>query len=128
MPASVTLAQAALESGWGGGKLVKPAKNLFSIKGKGPAGTYYMRAWEVSHGRSVTVRAGFRKYHTYYESLEDHGMFLKKNRRYAGAFKYTKNPDKFARAIHKAGYATDPKYSTKLINIMKKYNLYQWDK
>jgi flagellum-specific peptidoglycan hydrolase FlgJ len=73
------------------------------------------------------VKDAFRAYNNIYESVEDHGRFLRENARYAAAFNHTNNPDEFARAIHRAGYATDPAYSTKLINIMKKYDLYRFD-
>ena len=111
VPASVTLAQAVLESAWGGSSLSKRSKNLFGIKGKGPAG-------KVN---------GYRKYHSYLESIADHARLLK-TPRYAKALKYANNPDQYARAIRKAGYAQDPAYASKLIKIMKKYNLYKWDK
>lgn len=126
VPASVTLAQAALETGWGGSS-IGDAKNLFGIKGTGPAGTIRVPTKEFRNGRMVTEYANFRKYHTWAQSIEDHGKLLQ-NARYSPAMKYKNNPDQFAREIHKAGYATDPNYSSKLIGIMKANNFYQWDK
>lgn len=126
VPASVTLAQAALETGWGGSS-IGDAKNLFGIKGTGPAGTIRVSTKEFRNGRMGTEQANFRKYHTWAQSIEDHGKLLQ-NSRYSPAMKYKNNPDQFAREIHKAGYATDPNYASKLIGIMKANNFYQWDK
>ncbi len=127
VPASVTLAQAALETGWGR-STIGDARNLFGIKGRGPAGSITVPTREVINGRSVTVNGTFRKYHTWLESVEDHANLLKNNSRYRRAFQYSNNPDQFAREIHRAGYATDPNYARTLISIMKSYNLYQWDR
>ena len=69
-----------------------------------------------------------RKYNTPAESFADHGKFLRDNRRYANAFKHTDDAAQFAREIHKAGYATDPKYSDKLISIINQYGLERFDK
>jgi len=126
VPASVTLAQAALETGWGGSS-IGDAKNLFGIKGTGPAGTIRVSTKEFRNGSMVSEYANFRKYNSWAESIEDHGKLLQ-NSRYSPAMKYKNNPDQFAREIHKAGYATDPNYSSKLISIMKSNNFYQWDK
>jgi hypothetical protein len=124
VPASVTLAQAALETGWGR-STIGDARNLFGIKGTGPAGSTTVPTREHLGGRDVTVRAAFRRYHTWEQSIEDHAALLK-GRRYRRAFSAT-HPDGFARAIAAAGYATDPAYATSLIRLMRTHNLYQWD-
>ncbi len=129
VPAAVTIAQAILESDWGQSLLSTKGQNYFGIKatkGPGPAGVLNMNTWEVMGGANVTVNAGFKAYNNLYESVMDHGHFLADNARYAAAFK-TSDPNEFARRIHAAGYATDPAYSTKLINLMTKFNLYQYD-
>lgn len=129
VPASVTIAQAALESDWGRSRLATVGHNYFGIKassGPGPAGVINMQTGEVLNGRSVTVTAGFRAYHNMEESFADHGQFLRKNQRYAACFE-TKDPKEFARRLKAAGYATDPQYATKLINLMNKFNLYAYD-
>ena len=130
VPASVTVAQGILESDWGKSLLATKGQNYFGIKAltkPGPAGTISMNTWEVLGGRNVTVKDAFRAYNNIYESVEDHGRFLRENARYAAAFDHTNNPDESARAIHRAGYATDPAYTIKLVNIMKKYDLYRFD-
>lgn len=130
VPASVTIAQAILESDWGKSLLAKKGQNYFGIKahgGPGPAGIISMNTWEVIGGANVTVRDGFKAYHNLWESVMDHGRFLADNSRYAKAFKFPNDPKEFARQIHLAGYATDPAYTTKLVRLMDKYNLYQHD-
>lgn len=126
VPASVILAQAALETGWGASS-IGDAKNLFGIKGTGPAGSIRVPTQEVVNGRRVTIQDNFRKYNSWQESFEDHGRLLSQNSRYATAMRYTNDPDRFAREIHRAGYATDPEYSNLLISIMRSNNLYQFD-
>lgn len=130
VPASVTLAQAILETGWGGSS-IGDAKNLFGIKGTGPAGTTVVHTQECYDGKTyVTIKDGFRKYHSWQESIDDHAKLVS-NGRYKSAwdnFQSTKDADAFARGIHQAGYATSPTYADNLISLMKQYNLYQWDK
>lgn len=137
VPASVTIAQAILESGWGQHH-IGDANNYFGIKAvRRPDGTVYFGSIatgfvevptrEVINGRDVMVRALFRSYPNMEASFRDHGAFLRNNGRYAPAFQVTNNPDEFARAIHRAGYATDPRYADVLIGIMNTYNLKRFD-
>jgi flagellar rod assembly protein/muramidase FlgJ len=125
VPASIILAQAALETGWGGSS-IGDAKNLFGIKGTGPAGSIRVPTQEYRNGRMVNEMASFRKYNSWQESIEDHGRLLQ-NARYAAAMRNAGNPDQFARELQRAGYATDPEYASKLISIMKSNNFYQYN-
>ncbi len=127
VPASVTLAQAALETGWGRAT-IGDAKNLFGIKGTGPAGSITVPTTEYINGRYVTVQGTFRKYHTWRESIDDHARLLTTSSRYRNCMANKNNPDQFARELQKAGYATSPTYASTLISIMKQYNLYQYDR
>lgn len=130
VPASVTIAQAILESEWGRSTLSSKAFNFFGIKargGPGPAGVVNMNTWEVLRGSNTVVNDAFKAYHNIFESVDDHGRFLKENQRYSAAFQVPNDAREFARRIHAAGYATDPAYSTKLIRLMDKYDLYQYD-
>ena len=130
VPASVTIAQAILESAWGRSFLAREASNLFGIKAltkPGPAGVVWIDAWEVEDGENVYVPHPFRKYNTLAESIVDHGLFFVENRRYASALAAKDDPKEFARRIAAAGYATDPEYPSKLIALMDRYDLYQWD-
>ena len=129
VPASVTIAQAIVESEWGRSGLSRDAHNYFGIKagsGSGPAGVVSMNTREVYDGQDVVIKDGFKAYHNAYESVMDHGRILAKNSRYAAAFK-TSDPVEFARRVHAGGYATDPEYCTKLEKVMDSYNLYQYD-
>lgn len=116
VPASVTVAQAALESSWG---RRAPGMNLFGIKAdaswRGPVTSQVTH--EVVNGETVTITARFRAYSTWQGSIDDHAAFLTGNPRYRPAFAFKDGPS-FARAIAKAGYATDPLYADKLIAIM----------
>lgn len=130
VPASVAIAQAIHETGWGASRLTREAHNYFGIKGRnkeGPAGVVWMNTWEVIGGRNITAREPFRAYHTPEESFLDHGTFLLENRRYHGAFAYTDDPRAFIRAIADAGFATDPVYTAKIVRMMDLYDLYQYD-
>ena len=130
VPASVTLAQAILESDWGRSKLTREAKNLFGIKAMrspGTAGVYNIETWEVLGGQNVTVMAAFKAYQSLSDSIVDHGRWFHENSRYRQALQVRDDPREFARAINEAGYATDPAYSVKLITLMEKFDLFAYD-
>lgn len=129
VPASVTLAQAILETGWGKSSIGN-AKNLFGIKGTGPAGKTVVSTQECYDGTYVTIKDGFRMYHNWQESIDDHAKLVSNGRYKAAwdAFQANHDADAFARGIHQAGYATSPTYASNLISLMKQYNLYEWDK
>jgi hypothetical protein len=132
VPASVTVAQAILESDWGRSALTRLANNLFGIKALGssggPAGIVTLATWEhTSAGSDVVVQAPFKAYYTLEQSIDDHGKFFTTNKRYAAALAVANDAKAFARAIQDAGYATDPSYASKLIGLMDKYNLYRFD-
>lgn len=130
VPASVTIAQAILESDWGTSSLTRAANNFFGIKATDYPNTndvYWSDTWEVVDGEDLVVRAPFRAYKTPWDSFLDHGQFFLRSRRYAAALLVTSNPQEFARAIADAGDATDPAYARKLIALMDQYRLYQYD-
>lgn len=130
VPASVTIAQAILESYWGSSRLATDAKNYFGIKAQpqgGTAGSIALNVWEVLGGRNVVENQAFRAYNTVADSFVDHGLFFVQNARYAGAMAVKDDPRQFAIAINREGYATDPSYATKLIGLMDRYNLYRYD-
>jgi flagellum-specific peptidoglycan hydrolase FlgJ len=130
VPASVTIAQAILETYWGSSRLAREANNYFGIKAQtkpGPAGVVNFIVWEVIGGRNVMRSEPFRVYHSIAESFVDHGRFFIENGRYAGAMAARDDARQFAREINRAGYATDPTYAGKLIGLMDRYNLYRYD-
>jgi flagellum-specific peptidoglycan hydrolase FlgJ len=130
VPASVTIAQAILESYWGSSRLAREANNYFGIKAQthgGSAGSVWFDVWEVIGGRNIMQAQAFRAYKSIAESFVDHGLFFVENGRYGGAMAAKNDPKQFARAVNRAGYATDPSYASKLIGLMDRYNLYRYD-
>ncbi len=125
VPASIILAQAALETGWGEAS-IGDARNLFGIKGTGPAGTISVPTQEYINGRMVTVNDNFRKYNSWMESMLDHSRLLQGSR-YAAAMRNRNDPDQFARELQRAGYATDPDYASKLVSIMRANDFYRYN-
>ena len=130
---SITMAQAILESGWGNSELAVTHNNLFGIKAdsrwNGAIATIV-----TSENYNDSTIANFRKYENINESIEDHGKFLYENSRYAeyGLFD-GKNYKEQAQALENAGYSTvknengEPIYADKLIALIEKYNLMQYD-
>jgi flagellum-specific peptidoglycan hydrolase FlgJ len=120
IPASLTLAQAALESGWG---TRAPGNNLFGIKPgsswKGP--TIDFLTTEHIDGKDVHLTLTFRAYPNWQASMLDHAQVLLGNH-YAACRRETTGTG-WARAVAAAGYATDPKYADKLVSIIRDYNL-----
>ncbi|GAA2598635.1 hypothetical protein GCM10010435_92540 [Winogradskya consettensis] len=134
VPPSVTIAQAILESGWGRSGLAAVDRNYFGIKcfngafGRYADGCHVYNTQECTKaGTCFATTGAFRTYPTMAHSFRDHGSFLRVNPRYAGAFDYTTDANKFIFKIWKAGYATDPNYVTKVTGIMAAWNLYQYD-
>jgi len=125
VPASVTLAQAILESGWGDSHM-GDAWNFFGIKAQAGEPFVTMRTREVEGGKDVFIDAKFRRFANMEDCFCAHGEFLRDNPRYAPAFATTDAED-FARAIHVAGYATDPHYADLLIQIIHENDLTQYD-
>jgi flagellum-specific peptidoglycan hydrolase FlgJ len=130
VPASVTIAQAILESYWGSSRLAQDDNNYFGIKAQprgGTAGSVSMSVWEVIGGRNVVENQAFRAYNTVADSFVDHGQFFLENPRYSSAMAVKDDPKQFAVQINRDGYATDPSYASKLIGLMDRYNLYRFD-
>ncbi|QSB06600.1 sporangiospore maturation cell wall hydrolase GsmA [Natronoglycomyces albus] len=134
VPASVTLAQAILETGWGSGALGREDHNIFGMKcfddnpGNFAIGCRDYATFECTpSGECVDADEPFRAYESAKDSFRDHGALLSGWSHYADAMAVADDADAFARAIHEAGYATDPEYSNKLIALMENYDLYQYD-
>ena len=127
VPASVTIAQAIDESGWGQSVLATNDRNLFGIKGTGPAGSDVQPTQEVINGQLVNLSASFQIYQSVAQSIDAHGRLLAHSGDYAGAMSQSKDPNAFAAALTGV-YATDPGYGAKLIQLMKHYDLYRFDR
>jgi flagellum-specific peptidoglycan hydrolase FlgJ len=126
VPASVTIAQAINESGWGNSSLAAQYHNLFGIKGAGPAGSVTFPTQEYQGGAWVTIDAQFAAYHNDAESIAGHAQLLATSGYYTKAMADRGNADAFASDLTGV-YATDPSYGANLIALMKLYNLYQYD-
>lgn len=128
VPASFTVAEAALESGWGESQLARDGKNLFGVKAD-PAwhgDVLTLNTREFLHGTWVMVPARWRKYNDWQNCMDDHAAFLHQNRRYAACFQCVAG-DAFAKAVAQAGYATDPDYASKVISIINQHGLADLD-
>ena len=124
IPAHFIIGQAALESGWGS-REIKTAQgadthNLFGIKaGRGWSGRSTEAATtEFIDGVKQKVVDKFRQYSSYAEAFKDYANTLKGNPRYANVLQAGADPQAFAQALQKAGYATDPSYANKLTRII----------
>ncbi|MCC8435498.1 N-acetylmuramoyl-L-alanine amidase [Brevibacillus sp. M2.1A] len=124
VPASLTIAQAILESGWGTSELATKANNLFGIKGTGPAGIYQKVSPEYVDNKKIEKLSDFRKYNNWLESVQDHTAKLLEPR-YAKVLGASYRAA--CQAIQDAGYATDPNYAQELIKRIEKYKLDQYD-
>ena len=132
MSAAMQTAQAILETGWGQSVPVdkysgKFSNNLFGIKGTGSNGSVTSNTWEVYNGVEYRIDDEFRAYADVREGWEDHKKFLLERERYRPFTEVMHDSTLGAWAIKRAGYATDPVYATKLINIIKRYGLRRLD-
>lgn len=131
LPASVVLAQAILETGWGRSTLSRRNKNLFGIKAhRGTASVLYTTT-EYDNGsgkpaKARRVKARFARYPSYDECLADYVHVLSRPR-YQPALQVADDPFAFAKALQRCGYATDPRYAAKLSALMRKHDLTQYD-
>ncbi len=122
VPASITLAQACLESANGTSTLATAANNHFGIKCRGWKGARYL------HDDDLKDEC-FRSYDDAAQSFSDHSDFLRYNDRYSSLFELDITDYKgWAQGLKKAGYATDPAYAEKLIKIIEDYGLYEYDR
>ncbi len=123
IPASITLAQGLLESGYGLSELAVKGNNHFGIK--------CHNNWTGGRMYYDDDRKGecFRKYKSPEDSYRDHSDFLRYRDRYKFLFDYKVTDYKsWAHGLKKAGYATDPAYPKKLINLIETYGLHEYDK
>ena len=123
IPASITLAQALLETNFGKSKLATNCNNHFGIK-------CFSKKCKKGHCMNFnddTHKDFFMKYKSEKESYNAHSIFLQKDR-YSNLFNLNKNDYKsWCYELKKAGYATDKKYPEKLIRLIENYELYKFD-
>jgi peptidoglycan hydrolase FlgJ len=119
------IAQAALETGWG--KYVirneqgESSNNLFNIKTNmdWDNESIDVKTKEFFGGSFRDMTASFKGYDTLSDSFSDYIGLLQNSRRYQHALNNTHNPREYIKSLHKAGYATDPNYSEKILSIYK---------
>lgn len=132
--ASVMIAQASLESGFGSSGLGSaPNYNLFGVKGTYNGSSVYMWTWEDDgHGNMYQIQAAFRKYPSYYQSLQDYVHVLRNTSfgatpYYQGAFKSHTSSYQQATQYLQGRYATATNYASSLNRLIQQYNLTQYD-
>lgn len=125
---SVMMAQAILESGNGNSSLTKLYNNFFGIKADSSwtGAKVLMPTTEVINGVSESINDYFRSYKSPLDSFKDRIKFLQGFSRYKNLFTAT-TPEQQATELQQDGYATDPNYPTKLINLINQYNLKSLD-
>ena len=122
IPASITLAQACLESNDGNSTLARKANNHFGIK--------CHNGWKGKGFKHDDDQKGecFRRYKNAEDSFVDHSYFLISGSRYNSLFDLKITDYKaWAHGLKAAGYATNPKYAQLLIDIIEEYKLYRYD-
>ena len=129
--ASISIAQAILESDWGESELSAVYNNLYGMKGDNPENTVRLMTSEYYNGEWVTIQANFRVYGSWAESVQDHALLFVNGT--------TWDPDQYApvlqaatyqeaaQALQDCGYATDPDYAEKLIAVIEHHALYEYD-
>lgn len=118
IPASITLSQAILESGYGNSALAIYANNHFGMKNK--------PEWQ---GKTYYIGSTcYKKYNSALESYEDHSKHIKSRKWYTSLFSLNiTDYKKWAHGLKKAGYAQDPYYAYRLIQIIDKYKFHSLD-
>ncbi len=119
------VAQAALETGWGS-KIIKKTNgdssfNLFGIKAdtRWSGDKAQVQTLEYRDGVARKESASFRAYGSIEDSMKDYLSFLSSNPRYDKALQNVQQPDSYFNELQQAGYATDPQYAKKVMNVMK---------
>lgn len=125
--ASLTAAQAFIESNKGNSGLTQKCNNLFGIKGLYNGQGEEFWTTEYYNGIKTRIKAYFRKYPSWQESIADHSSLFNRLSRYAnlrGETDYVKA----CTNVRLDGYATSPTYTSTLINTIQKYHLDEWDR
>ena len=124
--ASLTAAQAFIESNKGNSGLTQKANNLFGIKGEYQGQYVIMPTTEYYNGVKTKVNAKFRKYPSWQESIADHSRLFNTSKRYTNLRGCT-NYLEACKNVQADGYATSPTYAKTLATTIEKYQLYKWD-
>lgn len=129
---SITVAQACLESNYGQSALAQKYNNLFGVKGTNPNTSAILSTQEYVKGKRINVKARFQIYDSYEASIRAHAELFQKGTSWNGKqYRHVvtaRNYQNQARALVQDGYATDPNYADKLINLIKQFDLEKYDK
>ena len=129
--ASISIAQAILESDWGESELSAVYNNLYGMKGDNPGNTVLLSTSEYYNGEWITIQAKFRVYDSWAESIQDHALLFVNgttwNPNQYAAVLQASTYQEAAQALQDCGYATDPDYAEKLIAVIEQHALYEYD-
>ncbi|MBW8014150.1 N-acetylmuramidase [Lactobacillus helveticus] len=129
---SITVAQACLESNYGQSNLSQKYNNLFGVKGTNPNTSAVMMTKEYVKGKWITVKARFQIYDSYEASIRAHARLFQNgttwNHQQYKHVLASKDYKTQAKALVTDGYATDPDYADKLINLIEQFDLEKYDK
>lgn len=129
---SIILGQAILESNWGKSTLASKYNNLFGIKAYGDQKKVSLETKEFVNEEWITIQGDFKVYDSWEQSMDDHTQLFVQGVDWNPAL-YEKvitatNYQEAAQALQEAGYATDPGYAQKIIQVIKTYQLNQYDR
>jgi flagellum-specific peptidoglycan hydrolase FlgJ len=129
IPASITMAQAIIESNGGASKLARESNNHFGIKCKSYwTGSAHYHPDDDRDAKGNLIASCFRKYDSVTASYADHSDFLMTTPHYMPLFVYDRTEyEKWAKGLEICGYASDCSYSQKLIKTIELYNLHELD-
>lgn len=132
IPASITIAQAGLESQWGNSRLGNKYNNLFGMKANKGDDKVRMYTIENVNGKQRYIPQYFAVYQTWDDSIKAHTNIIvngtKDNHHRFDGVRTNNDYRKAAQELQKNGYATDPNYANKLIYAIQKFNLAKYDK
>lgn len=124
VPASVSIAQWALESGWGAHA---PGNNPFGIKAMRGFAVQTFATHESQHGHLVACEQRFAAFTDLAQAFDCHAMLIATAPVYAAAMRALPDLPAFVTQLA-AHYATDPQYSAKIMAVIRSHNLQQFDK
>lgn len=128
---SITIAQACLESNYGQSDLSQKYNNLFGVKGTNPNTSAVLTTKEYVKGKWINVKARFQIYDSYEASIRAHARLFQNgttwNHQQYKHVLAAKNYHQQAKALVTDGYATDPNYADKLINLIEQFDLEKYD-
>ena len=130
IPASIILAQAILESGFGNSTLSKRSNNHFGIKWKGKEDGDFVYALDDDYNKDgKRIASKFIKYDSPIASFRHHSLFISQRSHYRSLFKYGRTDFiNWAYGLKTCGYSTDSDYGAKLVQLIRRYNLDKYDK